>query len=359
MALFASRRSRRLLSRLAAAGVAVACVAMLNASSAETLEDTLPEDPRFPGQGLPGYGQHPTTEQSTWIDPQATTLNYMGVAKQWVRPPTLYTVGSNLPTATLNDPRCSGRLGEGVRNRRDYRAPLVFLNPHAAPTASNRFGETQSFTVRTAAFGSLPVEAVVTLEQPRNVEGAVLPAIATQRGVYYCVGEGPFESGNGLLGTTVTGTVSVRVTRLRVDGVPISLASRCIAADGRLSLSAPDYFDGDPQIRDEERPPQSSEDIAGILRTKFFNIGNGGLLSGTLDIPAFSGCRTTKGDDLSRILTAAVAGEGNPVTVRSEGLPPLDGLNPSTDPKTQPCPWTGNCEARLPALDIPESAPAP
>lgn len=361
MGLFTSRRTRRNLSRLGALGVAVACVAMLNASSGQTLEDTLPEDPRFPGQGLPGYGQHPTTSQSTWMDPQATSLNYIGATKQWIRPPLLHTVGTSLPTATLNDPRCSGRLGEGILSRRDWLAAVVFLNTDVSPSAADRFGRTQEFTVRTAAFGSLPVEADVVLEQGRNSQNAVLPALLEQRSERFCHGRGPFPErppnagdNNTLLSrTALQGEVAVSVRRLRIDGVELELASRCVAAGARLSLSAPDYYAWNPETVDDDPRRET------IMTTDFFNISQGGLLNGTIDVPPFTNCTTTAGDDLSTLLTASVSGDGNPVAIRSEGVPPEDGLNPSTDPKTQPCPWTGNCEARLPALEIPETEPVP
>ncbi|MFD1860392.1 hypothetical protein EHW97_14925 [Aeromicrobium camelliae] len=338
-------------------------MAMLHASSAETLEDTLPEDTRLPGQGLPGYAQNPATSQGNWLDPQATTLNYMGAAKQWVRPPTLHTVANNLPTATLNDPRCSGRLGEGVTNRRDWRAAVVLLNPTAHPTASTRFGSTQEFTVRTAAFGSLPVEADVALEQPRNPQGAILPAILDQRSEMYCTGRGPYptkppnlernDPNSRMSQTALTGEVGVSVRSLRVDGVELDLSDRCRAEGAQLMVTAPDYYFWNPETVDDSPRRET------IMTTGYFNIQQGGLLSGTLDVPQFANCVTSNGDDLSRLLTAAVSGDGNPVTIRSEGVPPTGGLGEHTDPLTQGCPWTGNCEARLPALDIPETGSAP
>jgi len=349
-------RRRRTLTRLTAAAIAVASVLALQSSAYADLEDTLSEDTRLPGQGLPGYAQDPTYV-GVWLDPQATSLNYATAAKQWIKPPVFQTVANNLQTQQLSDPRCTGRLGEGIESLRDYRAPVVFVNTDVSANSAARFGRTQQFTVRTVAFGSVPVEADIALEQPRNPQNAVLPAILNQRVSDFCPGEGPFGGGNWLSETALDGTVGVRVTGLRVDGVDVGPLPTCAATEAQLSLSAPDYYSSDPEPSAEERPGAGN---ALTLTTTYFSFVYGGLLTGTLDVPGFDNCSTPSGDDLSPLLTAAVSGDGNPVILRTPGLPPSDehALNDYGTVPPDQCPWNGNCDARLPQLDIPEGTPS-
>lgn len=347
-------RRGRALTRLTAAAIAVTSVLALQSSAAADLEDTLAEDTRLPGQGLPGYAQDPEAIGGTWLDPQATSLNYATAAKQWIKPPVFQTVANNLKTIQLSDPRCAGRLGEGIKARRDYRAPVVFVNTDVGADSAARFGRTQEFTVRTVAFGSVPVEADIALEQPRNPQNAVLAAILNQRASEFCPGAGPFGGGNWLSETALDGTVGVRVTGLRVDGVDVGPLPTCAATEAQLSLSAPDYYSSDPEPSPEERPGTGN-----VLTARYFNFAKGGLLTGTLDVPGFDGCTTPDGDDLSPLLTAAVSGDGNPVILRTPGLPPSDehSLNDYDAVPPDTCPWNGNCDARPPQLDIPEGTP--
>lgn len=357
------RRSRAV-TRLAATGVALVSVLALQSSASADLEDTLAQDARLPGQGLPGYAQNPGTG-GPWLTPQAASLNYATAAKQWIKPPVFQAVAKNLQTQQFSDPRCSGVLGEGIQRRREYRAPVVFVNTDLGGDSAGRFGRTQEFTVRTVAFGSVPVEVDIALEQARNDQGAAIPAMLSQLNSAYCPGEGPFPvprpgagpSSTSLTETTLAGTVAVRITGLRLDGVNIGPLETCATPDAQLSLTAPDFFSWDPEPTDEERPT-----LATRLTTKYFNFSVGGLLTGTLDVPDFESCSTPEGDDLSPLLTAAVSGDDNPVTIRSEGLPPGEGLADDTaidDPRIPACPWRSDvCTPRFPPLDIPEGTPS-
>lgn len=354
-------RRHRTLTRLGATALALVSVLALQSSASADLEDTLAEDTRLPGQGLPGYAQDPTYN-GYWISPQAASLNYATAAKQWIKPPVFQAVANNLQTQAFSDPRCTGRLGEGITLVRDYRAPVVFVNTDVSADSAQRFGRTQTFTVRTAAFGAVPVEADIALEQLHNPQGAVLPAILTQRASTFCPGRGPYptpppgvDGTNSLLSqTSLTGSVTVRVTGLRVDGVEIPGLATCGTTTGKLALTAPDYYAWNPDLTDSERPYKEN-----ILTTKFFNLSLGGMLAGTLDVPDFTSCRTSGGDDVSPLLTAAVSGNGNPVTLRSEGLPPTGGFPDSATEPPSRCPWNSNCDTRLPQLDIPTGEPSP
>ena len=362
------RRSRAL-TRLAATGVALVSVLALQSSASANLEDTLAQDTRLPGQGLPGYAQNPGTG-GTWLNPQAASLNYATAAKQWIKPPVFQAVAKNLQTQQFNDPRCSGALGEGIQSRREYRAPVVFVNTDLGADSAGRFGRTQEFTVRTVAFGSVPVEVDIALEQSRNDQGAAIAAMLSQTSSSFCPGEGPFPVRRPGAGSTsqaqtdisLVGSIAVRITGLRLDGVNVGPLETCTAPDAQLSLTAQDYFSWDPEPTDEERPPVDGADVDNRLSTKYFSLSGGGLLTGTLDVPDFSGCRTPGGDDLSPLLTAAVSSDGNPVTIRSEGLPAEQGLDDGTaldDPRIPACPWRSNvCTPRLPQLDIPEGTPS-
>lgn len=353
------RRRRPVSARLTAAAVAVVSVLALQSSASADLEDTLAEDTRLPGQGLPGYAQDPNAIGGAWLGPQATSLNYLPAAKQWVRPPVFQAVAYNQQTPDLKDPLCTDRIDEGIQQRRDWQARVVLVNTAVAASSAARFGRTQRFTVRTVAFGAVPVEADIALSQPRNDQGAVFPADLTQRSEQFCPGKGPFptrppggsNTSTHLSQAALDGAVSVEVIGFRVDGVEVGPLRTCAAVDAQLSLSAPEYFGWDPEPSPEERP-----NAANLLTTPFFNVANGGLLTGTLDVPNFTGCTTPGGDDVSRLLTATVSGDGNPVRIRSEGLT-TEGFADSDDAPPNLCHWTGPCDNRLPQLDIPDGPP--
>jgi hypothetical protein len=184
---------------------------------------------------------------------------------------------------------------------------------------------------RTVAFGSVPVEASVEILQPRDSEGLPVPLSIKQMNGTYCDGESPFPtrldishlypevpgSNDRYLPATVDGRVEVVIKSLAVDGVNLNLGKTCKTAEfGTLALSSREWYPMDP----ENLQPGVAPTTANIMTTPYFAIAVGGVLNGTVNIPPFSGCLTNTGEDISALLTSAVSGEVNNITLRAEGL---------------------------------------
>ncbi|MCK8680645.1 DUF6801 domain-containing protein [Streptomyces lichenis] len=91
--------------------------------------------------------------------------------------------------------------------------------------------------------------------------------------------------------TTVGYWQHLRIHRVRLGGVPLDVGPRCRTArkiDTSLSGEYPFL--------------------------------TGGLLTGSITIPPFTGCRTPSGEDLSRLFTAAISGPGNTLRIQQGGL---------------------------------------
>ncbi|MGJ9412652.1 hypothetical protein ACHAAC_08065 [Aeromicrobium sp. CF4.19] len=342
------RRLGRATSRLAAAAVLLLSFGVLQ-SSAET---GIPEHPNFPGQGLPDHRAAGVGGQ--YVAPQVRGNNYVSAAKQWVSVPTIPTAAylrNTRETAEQFDPTCL-RL-DGQSNRKSWQANVVLLNSAADPEAPNRFGATRDFDVRTVAFGAIPVEATIALEQPRDSAGVVVPADFEITSGEYCPGYGPFPTrppggptGNTFANAaTIDGEVRTSVRSLHIDGVPVEVSDSCGAEGAQLEVTSTPYIRWDPSITPEEQPTRPN-----FTTTPYYNPAVGGRLFGTVDIPAFSGCLTATGDDLSPLLTSAVSGPGNPLEMRSEGLEGSENF--------VQCPWSGNCPERIPDIPVPTTPPA-
>ncbi|MGH1562146.1 hypothetical protein [Mumia sp. DW29H23] len=306
------------------------------------------ELPQFPGQGIPV----PAGVTGTWLTPQQSVLSYLASARQWTRTPTLQAVAFKRDTVQLNDLTCR-RITQapGAMQYREYWADTVLVNGETAPNSSRRYGYTQSFVVRTVAFGSVPVEATVALEQPRDSRGVVIPTTVRQADVRYCEGQGDFEvpppyGAKRYPPAAGAGRMDVRIDRLKVDGVTLPVAG-CAADGATLTLTSRDYQEW--TIPADEIMDQS---IESIMRTKYYAVTGGGLLLGTLDVPAFAGCVTDDGEDISALLTASVSGEGNTVLIRTESLG-----EPNPD-QFAVCPFVRTCPDRFSVPALPTAPPA-
>ncbi|MCS0635723.1 hypothetical protein NX801_08610 [Streptomyces sp. LP05-1] len=110
---------------------------------------------------------------------------------------------------------------------------------------------------------------------------------------------------DGEQSTTVGYWQHLRIHHVRLNGVPLDVGSHCRTArriDTRLSGAYPFI--------------------------------TGGLLTGQITVPPFTGCRSASGEDLSRLFTAAISGPGNALRIQQGGLagggasppvPPLPG----------------------------------
>ncbi len=325
-------RARRLL-RLAA----TACLTLgLGAMSASGYEGTgLPEDPARPG--LPLY-----ETEGAWITPKSTSSNHVTAARQWLRPPPIQTI-ARTPKALAgrNDPNC--RFSEHARSN-TYTADINLVSTRGS---AERFGTIGPFPARTLAFGSIPVEAEVVLEQLRDERDLPIPLRFRQLNGQTCAHTAghPPAPGTPLVWepASVTGPLQLSVRALRVDGVDLELAAGCRpATPSDLTLTSRRHHDWDPELPDGTILDPG--DIDGLMRTDYYIAPNGGLLFGTITIPGFTGCRTPAGEDVSRLLTASVSGSENRVEMRTTGI--------TGEATTDGCAWENTCTP-LPEMPLP------
>lgn len=215
-------------------------------------------------------------------------------AKQWVRVPFQTSAAWIIVTGTNHPP--SNPIANTVSNKN-----LIYL---VAPSGSDHnYGLAAPFTVRTVAFGAVPVTATVQLVQRRGANRLPMPLLLTQTSYSHREIPPGRPSDYEHTDTKVDGELSVRVTALSVDGINLNLRGTCqTATPGDLTLTGKGYWRDTPGI-DNDRPWLSGNYVP----------AKGGLLTGTVDVPRFSGCTTTAGDDVSRVLTATVSGPDNQV----------------------------------------------
>lgn len=312
--------------RITLSGVARLAAVVLVLAGLGVQSSSAAEDRRFPGlPAFAGDGDH--------VGPRATGINQVSTAKQWVRLPPIQVGAWNRIAKKRTDVSCQAYFP--YREILDYHATAFFKSPKGAPKPWGYLGP---FVTRTVAFGSIPVEASVELRQPRDAEDMPVGLEIKQKTGDYCVGQSPFPDivvpGSGTSNAhwdpaTVDGPVQVGITALKIDGVDIRLAGGCRAeTPGAIALRGREHFTMNP----ENLIPGVVPSGPNLMVTPYFGVANGGLLRGSVDIPAFSGCTTESGEDVSRLLTAAVSGADNPVTMRAEGLSSDLCLGP-----TEPC----------------------
>ncbi|MFE6509900.1 hypothetical protein ACFVDI_23395 [Nocardioides sp. NPDC057767] len=313
---------RHTLQRAAALAIlAGSAFAMLGLGESEAEEGPYPGLPAPEQQELP-------LRHASWTGAANSSLADVERARQWLRTP-LMTVAADF---------YQGRIGDFDATK--YRqctkagANIYFV---AQPGSAYNYGQTPDIVVRTVTFGAVPVEATVRLEQERT-DGLPVPI---KLETLTCARLPPF--GVEVPDSPVKGRVSTRVMSLRVDGVSLPFRGECRTREaGTLDLSGEGYlmgWDGSQNVPARVQPDLWNEGL--------FNLSPGGLLSGTVDVPPFSGCVTTAGDDLSSLLTATVSGEGLPLrtyqggvlgcTVPNPGgknLPPAPG---ASTPESVPC----------------------
>lgn len=297
------RSSAKGASRLFAGVVLLALIGTSAGSAAE--------DPNFPG--LPKFDV-----AGGWVSPRATGINFVDRAQQWVRLPPLVAVAFSPVIAPKSDPRCPGGRLFPYKQTARYSGTLFLRSGAGAPEP---YGYVGPLKARTVAFGNIPVEASIQLRQPRDSQGLPAGLEAVQDTAIFCPNQSPIPDVPGQdneyqAPAEVDGELEIAVMGLKVDGVDLKLTESCrTTKPGVVALRGRAYYELDPSIEPHERPMPEN-----LYTTPFFSLANGGVLNGNVTIPAFVGCRTRSGEDVSRLLTAAVSGDDNPVVMRSEGL---------------------------------------
>ncbi len=283
-------------------------------SAAEVPYPGLPDqEPEYPGGG--------------WIGVAQTAMTHMVRAKQWVRIPTV-------PTAAWSQLSFSNYPPEHQwSSTNHFRNFVYFVSP---PGSRHNYGDMEPVTVRTVAFGAIPVEAVVQISQRRGPDGLPIGLTFTTD---HDVDTGtPGVVVNFYHDSQIDDVLWVKVLAVKVDGKDLRLAGQCrTVRPAKLSVLG----DGGGDLSETE-----------MDLSKHYRVAVGGRLAGTVDVPAFSGCVTKSGDDVSRLVTATVSGPGNPIKLQvSAGIctkkSPLGGLPPAPGEST---PEAAGCEMdQLPA----------
>ncbi|WP_235738004.1 hypothetical protein [Nocardioides alcanivorans] len=224
-------------------------------------------------------------------------------AKQWTRVPmqvtTVYNLTQSVPLPP-GDPRMDRKKATNY----------LYLMPEA--NAPHNYGLTAPFTVRTVAFGSIPVTATLRMAQRRDAAGLPIPLVVTNYDDYYRSGTQPPDwpawAGTRFYeDTEVAEQLDVLVQAVIVDGVDLGLRPGCKTVEmATLALHGAGFISRDPTVN--ELKPWLSGHYAPAA---------GGLLSGTVDVPAFASCVTESGEDVSALLTATVSGPDNGVALHA------------------------------------------
>lgn len=276
--------------------------------------------PGLPDQVIPdGY------YFNTQVGTQGNGLTEVSRARQWVKIP-------NQAVATEDMAGPDIFYGSDDPLGREFVKHLfasVFLS--SPKGAKYGYGVGLPVTVRTVAFGAVPVQVKLQLEQLRDDDDLPVPLTATNIETHYVRPQQVRPDFSSAVSGDVemTGQVQVRLTSLAVDGLDVGLRD-CVTPPIDLHLHDTTFWIGDPlhdpgmhssdlvANADPVPPvfaPGSTEGANWMAAQGEATFTFGGVVSGKIDIPALSHCLSSTGEDLSPLLTAAVSGPGNPVTV--------------------------------------------
>ena len=263
----------------------------MTSSNAEPPWPGLNDDP-LPGLNAP-----------LWMSMTSTGISKIDRARQWTRIPLQAAIAKS-GIDQLNYPP------DDPEGRRQYQGGYANLTWSSPANGARGYGESLPFTVRTVAFGAVPVEARVQLTQLRDEDDVPVPFKSHGAITTFWTGQwGRVEAAEA------SGSVRVRVLELSVDGVDLGLRASCQSrAPATLTLSSKEGFvDRQPSGADPlEEHKAWSDDLS--ERGLFANLA-GGRLDGTVEIPPFSNCRSATGEDISPLLTASVSGPANSVSI--------------------------------------------
>ncbi len=302
-----------------ATGAALAAACFVALPSSSVADDD--REGRFPGLPyVPCSADFPnlacdfnpeSTNDFGWLNFPQVGLTGSVAAKQWARVPiTMLASAIELTTASYPD------AGDGeISNDYHYKIQTFFTSPQGS---EDNYGDSALIPVRTVAFGSIPVEVVLQVSQRRDARNLPLPLVfrphdVTRRVVIPGGSDGQAQT---VFPASLEDRVNVRVRKVSVDGVDVGLRSTCetgprarIFVESKRLEAFTDFNTWDFSLGNNRLEAEFDPTVYqyGIY---------GGTLNGTVDIPSFSGCATASGDDLSPLLTSAVSGSGNPLSIR-------------------------------------------
>lgn len=352
-----------------------ACVSVIalllvgvNTSSASGDENRPGRFPGLPFAECIGFPSNPCDPSNPtkvddfgWLNAPQTAITGSTATMQWATIPiTMTAVATEFGFDFLDGPWDSNQSI-------DLRIRAFFTSPAGGP---NNYGDSALIKVRTVVFGAIPAEIVLQVSQERDDRDLPKPLQFVNRtraingpqdrpGVnsIYSIEESP---------EPLRAKVEVRVIDLVLDGVDVGIGPGCSTGpNAALNLDYPTFT--------YERTTSGEDDPMFDVThpDDYFYGAAGGSLFGTIDIPAFSGCATGTGDDISQIVTAATSSNGNPVhakvglagciTVADDGRyrPNPPGVMSPFDPRAgcQVDRVNGNYPAVPTPLDFPDYAP--
>lgn len=276
-----------------------------------------PPWPGLPAQSLPSGWTSSTT--GAWGD----GLSEVSRARQWLKIPAQAVVAELLKAPSKKFPADDP---QGRNFTQDISVSLFLSSPAGA---IHGYGVGLPTTVHAVAFGAVPIQASLRIEQLRD-DGDLPVALQLRlhEAAYRSAQQvRPGVSSQDRVDLTLTGHVRVRLTALSVDGVDVGLGD-CVSAPIALDLKSATVWENDPltdpNMHDPTNPLYDGAQPTFTPGTKAANDWlaargvatlNGGAVSGDIDVPAFSHCLTRSGEDLSPLLTSSISGPGNPVTV--------------------------------------------
>jgi hypothetical protein len=309
--------TRRWRVRLAQAVALGATIAVASAVPGQGADEPPPGHPPLPPTGV---GQEWLTA-GWWSGATQSGISDVSRQRQWVRTgDLLMTAASPLwfeshrtapahPATELPEPEDPEAFARECPD--EYKQCYVggsLVNLVSPPGSPHNYGTSPEIVIRTVAFGAVPVEATIQLEQQRAADGTPESLLLRSPQVYL------FRPGSNAAGVSkyydsvLSAGLDVRVNRLVIDGRRVSFVGTCQTQEpARLRLRGKGYRTDDPNVRDP------------LWETGHFAAAKGGLLEGTLDVGGFGACPTTTGDDLAPLLTATVSGSGNTVRIHTTG----------------------------------------
>jgi hypothetical protein len=279
------RRKRYLRHGLWAVALGTVLVFSAQSSSADEWYPGLPD----PEDGF----------SSQWSGAAGSGLSYAKRAKQWFRSP------DAMSTASI-------QFRIPAHGQVEISARAYLVSPKGAPA---NYGYLAPMKVRSVGFGLMPVEATVQVSQRR--ENGYPIALKAELGAtqYY----EPFGNGGEAVArevaapTVVDDALNVQILEVLVDGVDLQLTGDCrTVTPAPVHLVGPGYTIAFPYSDGNADKFYRSADPS-----TYFNPYKGGQLTGTMTIPAFTGCTTASGDDLSALMTLSVSGPDNPISARA------------------------------------------
>lgn len=259
--------------------------------------------PEYPEGTVSGCADYPDPDDyvtnSSWLNFPQIGLAGSPKAKQWTKVP-LSMMAASILFHTKIWPDAGP--GNKVQNEFWYDIKAFFVSPAGS---ARPYGDSAPIPVRTVAFGSIPVEVTLQVQQRRSADGNPEPLQFRPHDykIARAVGDTAVVDA-----ATLEANVTIAVKSITVDGVDTRLRGTCrTGRSARLHLESKELRVDQPERQLE----------AEVFDPEIYQYGiYGGTLNGSLSIPAFAGCATATGDDLSPLLTSALSEDGAPISVR-------------------------------------------